>query len=38
MPQAEGGEKPMDIPPLVPQGSQVIHAYGPGMFRIADTI
>ncbi|UCH75810.1 MAG: Mth938-like domain-containing protein [Rhodospirillales bacterium] len=28
----------MDITPLVPQGSQVIHGYGPGMFRIADTI
>jgi uncharacterized protein len=28
----------MDITPLVPQGSQVIHGYGPGMFRIADVV
>lgn len=28
----------MDITPLVPQGSQVIHGYGPGMFRIAGTV
>ena len=28
----------MDITPLVPQGSQVIHGYGPGMFRIADAV
>lgn len=28
----------MDITPMVPQGSQVIHGYGPGMFRIAGTV
>ena len=28
----------MDITPLVPQGSQVIHGYGPGMFRIAGVV
>ncbi len=28
----------MDITPLVPQGSQVIDGYGPGMFRIAGVV
>lgn len=28
----------MDITPAVPQGSQVIDGYGPGMFRIAGTV
>lgn len=28
----------MDITPLVPQGGQVIHGYGPGMFRIAGVV
>ena len=28
----------MDITPLVPLGSQVIHGYGPGMFRIANAV
>ncbi len=28
----------VDITPMVPQGSQVIHGYGPGMFRIAGIV
>lgn len=28
----------MDITPAVPQGSQVIDGYGPGMFRIAGSV
>jgi uncharacterized protein len=28
----------MDITPLVPQGSQVIDGYGPGMFRITGIV
>ncbi len=28
----------MDITPMVPQGSQVIHSYGVGMFRIAGVV
>lgn len=28
----------MEITPLLPQGSQIIHGYGPGMFRVAGVV